>query len=148
MKRISSWNSSKLLTVSSFFFSIPGIYSYYQYQLIYSPLLLISTSLISANYWRDALDDWRRQLDLYFAKISFFYFIGATLFYVPRHINIIIGLPNLYCIGYCYYKSHQYHTIRKPWWKYYHFGFHTLMSAQMCITMTYMGKYYLKNRKN
>ena len=148
MKRISSWNSSKLLTASSFFFSIPGIYSYYQYQLIYSPLLLISTSLISANYWRDALDDWRRQLDLFFAKVSFFYFTGATLFYVPPYLNVIVGLPNLYGIGYCYYKSHQYHITNKPWWKYYHFGFHSLMTVQMFITMSYMGKYYLKTRKN
>ena len=76
MKRIAS--SSKLLTTSSFFFSVPGLYSYMFYGLYYPPLLLLTTSLISANYWRNALDDWRRYLDIYFARVSFSYFVGSV----------------------------------------------------------------------
>ena len=67
MKRITSWNTSKLLTASSLLFTIPGIYSYIHYNMIYSPLLVLSTSLVSVNYWRNPLYDWRRQLDLYFS---------------------------------------------------------------------------------
>jgi len=148
MKRISSWNSSKLLTTSSFFFIIPGFYSYYKYHLIYSPLLLLSTSLISANYWRNALDDWRRKLDLYFSKISFCYFIYSTFLYVPKQTIIIFGLPNIYGIGYCFYKSHEYHKKQNKMWKYYHLGFHSFMTAQLFITMTYMGKHYIRQLKN
>ncbi len=148
MKRISSWNSSKLLTVSSFFFSIPGIYSYIHYNMIYSPLLLLSTSLISANYWRDALDDWRRQLDLHFSKISFCYFIYNTFLYVPEQTIVMFGIPNLYGIGYCFYKSHDCHNKQNKWWKYYHFGFHSFMTFQLCITMSYMGKHYINQLKN
>jgi hypothetical protein len=148
MKRISSWDSSKLLTASSFFFTIPGIYSYIHYNLICSPLLLFTTSIISANYWRNALDDWRRQLDLYFSKIAFCCFTYNTLKYVPEQTLITIGLPNLYGLGYCFYKSNTCYKEEKKCWKYYHFGFHSLMTFQLFITMTYMGKHYMKQLKN
>ena len=52
MKRIASWNSSRFLTCSSLLFSIPAGYGYLNYNLIFSPLMLAVTSLISANFWR------------------------------------------------------------------------------------------------
>jgi len=148
MKRISSWNTSKLLTASSFFFTIPGVYSYIHYNMIYSPLLLFSTSLISANYWRNALDDWRRQLDLYFSKISFCYFIYNTFLFVPEQTIVMVCLPNLYGLGYCFYKSHDCYEKQDKLWKYYHFGFHSFATFQICVTLNYMGKYYIKQLKN
>ena len=93
MKRISSWNSSKFITASSFLISIPGIYSYFTFNLIYSPLLLFTTSIISANYWRDAIDGWRRKTDLIFAKLSFSYFVYQTYICIPQHINYIVSYP-------------------------------------------------------
>ena len=142
MKRIAS--SSKLLTTSSFFFSVPGLYSYMFYGLYYPPLILLTTSLISANYWRNALDDWRRYLDIYFARVSFSYFVGSTFYYVPPKLNITIGLPNLACILYCYYKSQKEYGRGRYRWRYWHFGFHSMMTCQLFLTMTYMGKNYLK----
>lgn len=142
MKRIAS--SSKLLTTSSFFFSVPGLYSYMFYGLYYPPLILLTTSLISANYWRNALDDWRRYLDIYFARVSFSYFVGSTFYYVPPKLNITIGLPNLACILYFYYKSQQEYGRGRYRWRYWHFGFHSMMTCQLFLTMTYMGKNYLK----
>ena len=149
MKRISSWHSSKLLTTSSFFFTIPGIYSYVYFNLIYSPVLLLTTSLISANFWRDALDDWRRHLDLVFSKLSFSYFVGLTLYHVPWKLNLFIALPNLGLMSYCYNKSAIEHEKNNKSWKYWHLGFHSLMMGQLFITMTYVGKNYLqiKNKK-
>ena len=105
MKRISS--SSKLLTTSSFFFAIPGFYSYMYYGLYYPPLFLLTTSVVSANYWRDALDDWRRKLDIYLARMTFLYFFGASMYYVPPKLNVFYGIPSLTGILYCYHKSHD-----------------------------------------
>jgi hypothetical protein len=148
MKRITSWNTSKLLTASSLLFTIPGIYSYIHYNMIYSPLLVLSTSLVSVNYWRNPLYDWRRQLDLYFSKITFFYFVYNTFLYVPDQTIMMVCLPNLYGIGYCFYKSCEYYTPYAKKWRYYHVGFHTLGSIQIFITMSYMGKHYIKQLKN
>jgi hypothetical protein len=142
MKRISS--SSKLLTTSSFFFAIPGFYSYMYYGLYFPPLFLFTTSVVSANYWRDALDDWRRKLDIYLARMTFIYFLGASMYFVPPKLNVLYGIPSLTGILYCYHKSHDEYDKGKKHWKYWHFGFHTIVTCQLFLTLTYMGKNYLK----
>ena len=142
MKRISS--SSKLLTTSSFFFSIPGLYSYMYYGLYFPPLFLFTTSVVSANYWRDALDDWRRKLDIYLARMTFLYFFGASIYYVPLKLNLLCSAPSLTGILYCYHKSHDEYNKGKKHWKYWHFGFHSMVTCQLFLTLTYMGKNYLK----
>lgn len=142
MKRISS--SSKLLTTSSFFFSVPGLYSYMCYGLYFPPLFLFTTSVVSANYWRDALDDWRRKLDIYLARTTFLYFFGASMYYIPPKINLLYSAPSLTCILYCYHKSHNEYENGKKHWKYWHFGFHSIVTCQLFLTLTYMGKNYLK----
>ncbi len=142
MKRIASWDSGKFMTGSSFLFSFPATYGYMYYNLIYSPLLLYGMSIVSANYWRDAMDDWRRQIDIYFARTSFAYFITSSLIYSPWKYNLFVGIPSLCGIVYCYDKSHeeyQYKGIHKNWVRY-HVGFHVLITSQLFIIMNYMGK--------
>lgn len=46
---IAEWNETKWLVLSSSLFMIPSIYGYYK-QLYLHSLLLLLTSLISANY--------------------------------------------------------------------------------------------------
>ena len=148
MKRVSSWNSTKYITGSSFFFTIPALYSYFQYNLIFPPALLFTTTIISANYWRDAIENWRRTLDLYFAKLSFSYFVGCSFYYVPFEYNMLIGVPNLFGIVYCFRKSEEEYKKSNKQWIYYHIGFHSIMTAQLFIILNYMGKNkanYLKN---
>lgn len=142
MKRITSWNSSKYITGSSLFFSFPATYGYVYYNLIYSPLLLCAMSIISANYWRDALDNWRRKLDIYFARTSFAYFITASMIYSPWKYNLFVGVPSLCGMLYCYDKSHEEYKLREKHkkWILYHVGFHTLITTQLFIIMGYIGK--------
>lgn len=146
MKRIASWNSSRFLTYSSLLFSIPAGYGYLNYNLLFSPLMLAATSFISVNFWRDALDDWRRKLDIYFAKLSFTYFVANGLYYCPWQYSVFIGLPNLYAICYCFNKSDELHKYKdyNKHWIIYHMGFHTLMTFQLFIIMRYIGKNNLK----
>lgn len=148
MKRISSWNSTKYITGTSFFFTIPAMYSYYKYNFIYPPILLITTSLISANYWRNAIDNWRRKLDLCFAKISFSYFIGCSLYHVPMKYNFSVSFPNLFFIMYFFHKSDVEHERKNRNWIYYHMGFHSLITLQLFIILNYMGKSKLNLTKN
>lgn len=51
---MAEWKHSRWLVLSSGFFVIPSIYSYYIKFYGFSILLLL-TSLISANYWRKQL---------------------------------------------------------------------------------------------
>jgi hypothetical protein len=67
---IACWQHTKWLFLSSFFFTIPAIYAYIN-NLYFHSILLLFTSLISANYWRKATYSWRRNMDLIFAKFSF-----------------------------------------------------------------------------
>ena len=148
MKRISSWNSTKYITGSSFFFTVPAMYSYFKYNIIFSPLLLCTTSLISANYWRNALDDWRRYLDLYFAKLSYVYFFGCSFYYIPAKYNITISIPNFLIMMYFFHKSDVEHKKNHKSWLYYHVGFHSLITLQLFIIFNYMGKNKLNLTKN
>lgn len=148
MRRISSWNSSKFVTCSSFLFTIPGIYTFINHSFVFPPLLLFTTSIISANYWRNAIDDWRRKLDLYFSKISFTYFIGCCVYYVPWKINMLVSYPNLACILYCFHKSGTEYEKEKKCWLYYHIGFHSLITVQLFLIFNYMGKYKINLPKN
>lgn len=140
MRRISSWNSTRYVTGTSFFFTVPAMYSYFKYNMIFPPLLLCTTSIISANYWRDAMDDWRRTLDLYFSKLSFSYFVGCAFYYIPFKENIIVGIPNLLLILYCFHKSDTEHKKKSRSWLYYHIGFHSLITFQLFVIFDYIGK--------
>ena len=146
MKRIASWNSSRFLTYSSLLFAIPAGYGYFNYNLIVSPLVLLTTSLISFNFWRNALDDWRRKLDIYFAKLSFSYFVINAFMYCPWSYSIFIGFPNLCAIKYCFNKSEELHNFKEynKRWLVYHLGFHSLMITQLFIIMRYIGKNNIK----
>jgi hypothetical protein len=65
---IAEWKHTKYLTLSSLLFLIPAYYAYNS-NMYNHTILLILTSLISANYWRKATYSWRRNLDLIFSKI-------------------------------------------------------------------------------
>ena len=87
---IAEWKHSRWLVVSSSFFLIPSLYGYYIKFYGFSILLLL-TSLISANYWRKATYSWRRTTDLIFAKISFVIFVSNGLIYVRNIPYLITG---------------------------------------------------------
>ena len=56
------WNESKYLVFSSLCFLVPCIYSYV-HALYFYCFVLLATSMISANYWRDATRSYRRDMD-------------------------------------------------------------------------------------
>jgi len=146
MSEIAPWKQTKYLTLSSFFFSAPAVYSYYRYKMIYPPMLLCSVSLVSANYWRNAVDDWRRQLDIYMARTAFLYFIANGIYVLPPKWSLFGGGPTICSIGYCFHKSHtEYETDKESnTWVCYHALFHSIASINLFFVLTKMGNYYAK----
>ena len=142
---IRGWNETKWIVVSSTFFSIPAIWSiqtihntyYPEHFTIYHPYvhdnlrfsyMLIATSLVSMNYWRNAKRGWRRNADLLFAKITFI--TGTyTAFKYTKNINAkITYLLFIYIIYICYQYSTKYVNLNDKKWIRYHFLFHTCLS--------------------
>ena len=115
------------LVASSFLFMIPGMCAYFSHQYFYGNMLLI-TSLISANFWRNPVHGCRRNADLIFAKISFAVFVynGITsVRYIPY---LIVGYTELTGIVYCYYMSEKLYKLKDNQWVLWHMGFHVLMT--------------------
>jgi hypothetical protein len=129
---IAEWNHSKWLVLSSGFFVIPSVYSYYIEFYGFSILLLL-TSLVSANYWRKATYSWRRTTDLVFAKISFTIFVSNGLIYVRNIPYIITGYSGLVLLIYCYYLSDTLSKMKNEDWFKYHMLFHLIMTYEQLI---------------
>ena len=131
-KYIAKYEQTKWLVISSFFFIIPAIYAFL-YKLYFYSILLLLTSIISANYWRKATFSWRRNLDLIFAKISFITFVYNGIIYVKTPFYVITGYSGLVVLVYCYYlSSTKLKENNKNWYKY-HILFHILMTYELCI---------------
>ena len=129
---IAEWKHSRWLVVSSSFFLIPSIYSYYIKFYGFSILLLL-TCLISANYWRKATYSWRRTADLVFAKISFVTFVSNGVIYVRSMPYLITGYSGLILLLYCYYLSDTLSKTKNDNWYKYHMLFHLIMTYEQLI---------------
>ncbi len=138
-KYVAPWPQTKWLVLSSGFFLLPAGYAYLQRLNSFS-LLLVATSLISANYWRKATYSWRRQMDLLFAKYSFAVFVGNGIVYVRQVEFAVPAYSGLLLILYCYYRSSQKWTLQEESWYRYHFCFHLLMACEQWIILRSMSE--------
>lgn len=133
-------NETKWIALSSCFFGVPGIWYLTEYlqedasqhQLqpinIFSAMLIL-TSLISANYWRDAKRGWRRNADLIMAKITFstgLYYSVQYIINPPIFIAIFSSCPFLL---YFYIQSSRLISQNNRDWVKYHFAFHILLAV-------------------
>jgi glucose-6-phosphate-specific signal transduction histidine kinase len=131
-KYITQWVHTKWLVLSSFFFIIPSTYAYINKLYSYSVLLLF-TSLISANYWRKATYSWRRNMDLTLAKISFVVFASDGILYVRKTQYVIFGYTGLIVLLYFYYLSGKLLESKKDSWYKFHFMFHFILTCEQII---------------
>jgi len=132
---ITPWNTSRWLVCSSFLFVIPSIHAFYLRMYFFSILLLI-TSGISANHWRNALfNSWRRTIDLYVAKISFVVFLIDGIMYIQYTPYLYIAYINLAAITYCYYHSNTLYLAKSPSWYKYHIMFHMCVAYEQMVVI-------------
>jgi hypothetical protein len=131
------------IVISSCFFLIPTIYSFYTKQYFYTTILLLTFG-ISANYWRKATYGFRRNLDLIFSKISFIIFIKNHIFYLyfdsslykNKNLPIIyyiISYSNLFLIAYFYNLSYYYHYRNDRKWMINHMLFHLFCNLNILL---------------
>lgn len=131
---IADWNTSRWLVLSSFFFIFPSIYAYYNFLYFFSGLLFL-TSIISANFWRNATHSWRRDLDLFFSKFAFIIFTYNGIIYIKNPLYLIIAYSSLVSIFYSYYFSGRWLNKKMVnWWKF-HFLFHILLTIEQMIIL-------------
>lgn len=124
------WNQTKWIVLSSTFFSIPAVFFT---QSVFTPTktfsyMLIVTSLISANYWRNATRGWRRNLDLVVAKITFTYGFYIAITYLQSIYKRLPLIVIFCCFPFCYNGSTKCINAGDPAWVKYHFTFHVLLS--------------------
>jgi hypothetical protein len=131
---LAGWEESKWIVMSSFFFTVPSIYAFIQEKYNLS-LLLLGTSLVSANYWRKATYSWRRNLDLVFAKVSFTVFVYNGVIHVRTLPLAVSGYTGLCLLCFMYYLSNVLWKLKNGQWVTFHVSFHFLMMCEQLLIL-------------
>jgi uncharacterized membrane protein len=126
---ISEWKHTKYITLSSLLFLIPAYYAY-AHNMYDHTILLILTSLISANYWRKATYSWRRNLDLIISKVSFAIYIYNGVKYSGSRSELIEGILRLIFMVYCFCRSGYLFQKKQDSWVGYHILFHIFIALE------------------
>jgi hypothetical protein len=124
---------SNCLIMSSCFFIIPSIYAFIR-NIWWLGLLSFITALISINYWRYAIEGFRRNIDLFFSKFSFTIYFISGIYYI-QNINIFLALPICVMIIFCYYMSNKIWNDDSYLWVFYHISFHFFVCLEQCIVI-------------
>jgi hypothetical protein len=124
----------ELLILSSCFFMIPGVYAFLN-DVPLLGLLSCFVTFVSINYWRDAVEGWRRDADLFVAKASFcIYFIIGVVHIRDWHL-LLAGWPNTAIMLGSYYLSDMLWQKGSPNWIYCHMAFHLSVSFGQLIVV-------------
>jgi hypothetical protein len=134
---IVKYEHSKWLVLSSLFFLIPSIYAYVN-NLYYFSILSLFTSLISANYWRNPIHSWRRNMDLVFSKLSFIIYLPNGIIYVSYTPYLITGYFGLVILLYSFYLSGKLYQLQNNNWYKYHMLFHFMVMYEQLIVLRSM----------
>jgi hypothetical protein len=125
-----------LIVLSSLLFLVPAVYSYINGQLLITCILIITT-ILSVNFWRDARYTWRRIIDRTYAKMTFVYFAVNGFLYVTWLPFLIMGCIGSFGLIYCYYMSNKHCSSmnKNEVWCKYHIAFHfiTICTQLMII---------------
>lgn len=134
-------DSEGWLVASSCLFLFPSWYAYCHQLYVYS-WLLMCTSAISVNYWRDATNGWRRNLDLVFSKIAFVVFVYQGMVHVRYVPYMITGYSGLFFLVRCYHISGMLWKKNVPHWYMYHCAFHAIIAYEQFIVLDSMFTYH------
>jgi hypothetical protein len=131
---IASWDETKWLVLSSSSFIIPSVFAYYKNLYLYA-ILLLSTMVMSINYWRKATYSIRRTLDFIFSKLTFIVFFYNGICYVRYTPYLITGYPLSIAFIYCYYLSGKRYQSNHRDWIIYHSLFHYICIYEQLIIL-------------
>ena len=131
---VAHWDHSRWLVLSSFLFMIPSAFAY-NHNLYYHSSLLLLTTLVSINYWRDATYSWRRNLDIFVARTSFLTFMSTGIIYVRYMPYVVGGYAGLGCLTLSYNVSGKLWNENNPNWYKYHALFHILLVGEILLIL-------------
>lgn len=133
-------NKKKLLMLSSYFFLIPSIYGFY-HKVYYLSILSNITTIISCNYWRNAIPGFNKNLDLYFSKLSFIIYFLTGILKIRNIFIFQLGCLNTVMIFFCYSMSNHLYLVKSNNWIYFHMAFHLFVAIGQLIVI--YGSYIL-----
>jgi hypothetical protein len=139
------FEQSVYLVVSSCFFLIPGAYAFISsWPLVLYGLVSVVTTLVSANYWRDAVSgSWRHKADLVIAKVSFvIYFVSGIVFFGKNMHFLAVGIPGCLAIITCYVMSLRMWDADSSTWVYFHMMFHLFVALEQFLVLYGGALYY------
>ena len=122
------------LVVSSCFFLIPGAYAFSTDLPLYGIVSTVTT-LVSANYWRHAVEGMRRNADLITAKVSFAIYCISGFYYMRDWRLFAVGIPGVCGIGFFYYMANRYWGLDSPYWVYFHMLFHLFVALEQALVI-------------
>lgn len=122
------------LVISSCFFLIPGIYAFISHVPLLGLLSLVTTA-VSINYWRDAVNGWRRHMDLLVAKVSFFIYFTIGVIHVRDWHILVVGWPNTALMLLSYFLSNKLWNKGSQYWIYCHMAFHLFVSVGQLLVV-------------
>jgi hypothetical protein len=130
---------SYCLIFSSCFFLIPG-YCALLYGLYFYLATSVVTTIVSVNYWRNAVPGWRRWCDLFVAKLSFLIYFCTGLIYIKNHQILFIAWPICGGIIMFYFLSNRMWKRGCHTWVFYHMMFHLFVAVEQFIVL--FGSFY------
>ena len=122
------------LVVSSTFFLIPGIFAFSCSLYLFGVVSAVTTA-VSVNYWRNAVEGYRRTADLITAKTSFVIYFFFGCMYIRDPVLLAIGVPGCVCIIFCYAMSSRYWALDLPHWKWFHMMFHLFVALEQFLVL-------------
>ena len=122
------------LIVSSCFFLIPGGYAF-SVDLPFYGIVSAVTTLVSANYWCDAVEGMRRNADLITAKVSFGIYCVSGFYYMRDWRLFAVGIPGVCGIGFFYYMANKYWDLDSQYWVYFHMLFHLFVALEQALVI-------------
>ena len=137
------WKQTRWIVLSSSFFGIPGVLhinSTSTQPIDRLALLLILTSLVSMNYWRDAKRGWRRNADLILAKITFCTCGYYGIIYVATMPHILSFYSSIALSLYMYGQSSKCISKNDLDWVKYHFAFHIFLAISAAYILQEMAR--------
>lgn len=134
-----STHESVCTCLSSSMFIITAIIALNRKQYLYSGTSAL-TSLISVYYWHNGVPGFRRNLDLFFSKISFsiYFFSGSyCVMYCDADYNDkYSGFIGLFGIVLCYTSSVIFWKLDEKCWVYFHMLFHLFSVYEQYLIIT------------
>ena len=116
---------------------------------VLSPWLLTTvhalTSIASLNYWRRATLGWRRNIDIFIARLSFVASVIYGLIYVRNPIILGIGCAFAVSIPVLFFLSIALHNELSGMWLLAHAMMHAVIGLGMCIAIA--GTYITESSK-